>query len=227
MHSNLITMKSLKAFCFLFGCAVVLSSCAGSYHPIYPRSLQYNHSSAPQAPVDMGYRYGVLAEKDNKKFARKEEKKHLQLAAIKLTNNTNKPLVFGRDIQLLSNTSPLSPLPSGMVYQQLKQQTPLFLLYLLFTPAKITTTRSDGNTVNQSSFPIGLILGPGLALGNMLKASGNNDKFLAELMQHDLIGRTIQPGETVYGLVGLGNTGYGPLSIRIVDHPTAASPGQE
>ncbi|EMR03644.1 hypothetical protein [Cesiribacter andamanensis] len=219
-------MKLVKAFCLVLTCAVVLSSCAGSYHQIYPRSLEYSYATAAQAPVTLGYRYDVLSQRGNKKFARKEEKNNIQLMAVQLTNNTSTPLVFGRDIQLTNNNVVVNPLPSGLVHKQLKQQAPLFLLYLLMSPMKVTVTKAtNGFVTEQSVYPVGLILGPALGVGNMVVASGNNQKFQAELLQHDLVGRIIQPGETVYGLVGVGHTGYAPLSVRLVD--TATSTDQE
>jgi hypothetical protein len=181
------------------------------------------HVSAKQEPVVLGYRHDVASYRGNKKLARKEAAKGVRLTAVQITNNTDRPLIVGQDVQLLINAGPASPLATGMVYHQLRQSPPLFLFYLALTPTTITSTRLENGYYQENHFPIGLILGPALALGNMVRASKNNDKFLRELHQYDIMGKTIYPGETIYGLVGLNYSTHAPLSIMIVEPPTASS----
>lgn len=215
-------MYKLRNLLGAVGTAVVLSSCAGTYHQIHPQSLSYGFAPKSNARVQVGYHYNVLTEKRNKKFARKEEKKNLHLAAVKLTNNTTRPLVFGQDMQLTSGGMVVTPANQMLTYKNLKQQAPLFLLFLLLSPMQLTVGHSTTNQYGSASaeepdtFPIGLIIGPGIALGNMLVANGNNKRFQDELTACDLTNRTIAPGETVYGLIGLSQIPTAPLEMRII-----------
>ena len=206
----------------------MLSSCAGTYNSINPQTLAYGYAPKSNTQVQLGYHHNVLTEHRNKKFARKEHKKNIQLIAIKVTNNTNRSLTVGQDIQMYSGSVPVLPLDQEITYKSLRQQAPLFLLYLLLTPSQFYY--SDGSSTSYSSqnqvesFPIGLILGPGLAIGNMLVASSNNKKFEEDLTRYNLMNRTIAPGETVHGLIGTTKSYTEPLEMRIITvHPVEAS----
>jgi hypothetical protein len=78
-----------------------------------------------------------------------------------------------------------------------------------------TETNSYGYTETSSSFPIGLILGPGLAGGNMIAASSANKKFNTDLNDYDLNGKTIKKGETSYGLIGINSTNFDSIKIKM------------
>lgn len=75
----------------------VLGGCASSYRPIRPSTLNYT------APVfgngiGLSYKYDVLKERRNKKYAAKEADHGLKLIAVKLTNNTDTVINVGRDL---------------------------------------------------------------------------------------------------------------------------------
>jgi hypothetical protein len=89
----------------------------------------------------------------------------------------------------------------------LKQGVPVYLLYLLLTPMNLYT----GDDVT----PIGLVLGPGIAFGNMIGAGGANQNFLKELESFNLMNKSIQPGETLYGIIGIRDSGYNPITIKV------------
>jgi hypothetical protein len=69
------------------------------------------------------------------------------------------------------------------IIQTVKQSPASYLWYLLLTPVQFysgSTTTSNGyytETKPANSFPIGLIVGPGLAGGNMIAASSANKNF--------------------------------------------------
>jgi hypothetical protein len=77
-----------------------------------------------------------------------------------------------------------------------------------------TSTNSNGYTEQTSSFPIGIIIGPGIAGGNMLAASSANKKFKQDLLDYNLLGKKIKPGETVYGLLGIRSKIYNSIYIK-------------
>lgn len=210
------TMSKLNLLLLALGITVVMSGCAGSYHGINPQALAYGYAPRSNAQVQLGYHHNILSEHRNKKFARKEQKKNIQLVAIEVTNNTDRSLTFGQDMQMYSGNIPVVPLDQEITYKSLRQQAPLFLLYLLLSPMQLNTTEVQNGQVETNSFPIGLIIGPGLALGNMLVANGNNQGFQQNLNNYDLTNRQIAPGETVYGLVGITKSYTAPLEMRIL-----------
>lgn len=208
-------MHQLKALFCVLCVAVVLSGCAGTYRTINPETLPYQQSTKANAAVQLGYHYNILTELGNKKFARKEKKKNLNLVAVKITNNTDHTLIFGKDIFLRSEGQMVSPVNHMRTFRTLKHKTPLFLLYLPLIHLNVTTYEQTHSGFRQRFYPVGLIVGPILSFGNMFKAHANNKKFLKELRNHTLQHKEIKPGETVYGLIGVQKATFGPMELDI------------
>lgn len=184
---------------------IIFTSCASSYHTINPSNVHYQ-ASGINHDVEFSYKYDVLNERGNKKYAKKETQKLVKVVAIKLVNHSDQSFVFGKDLKVHSNNNPVSILEPLVIHKQLKQSVPIYLLYLLLTPMNLYT--------EDSSTPIGLVVGPGIAGGNMGMAAGANANFKKELESNFLNGRTIEAGETVYGLIGIMESGYNPLSLK-------------
>ncbi len=196
--------KPIQLFAIIL--VLTLNSCASSYDYIEPNALSYNSNSSTDTFV-LEYKYDLL----NKKYAKKEANRGMKLIAIKVTNNSNKDVVFGKDITLkYKNGVGLNLLETEKVFKDLKQATPLYLLYLLLTPVNFTST-SNGRTT--SSVPIGLGLGPATAGGNMIVAGSANKKLKKELMEFDILGTLIKSGETKTGLIGIRADNYDSIEI--------------
>jgi len=58
------------------------------------------------------------------------------------------------------------------------------------------------------------VLGPGLTILNVTKASNANHKLYINLNVADIWNRDILRGETVYGLIGLESRDVVPIHIR-------------
>jgi hypothetical protein len=199
-------MKSLKAL-FLLS-ILFLSSCAANYNLINHPALNYLSTSNDKS-VTLDYKYDLLP----KKYAKKESKNSVNLLAVKISNNSGRDLVFGKDIKLTyGNGSEAILVENDQVFNKLRQQTALYLLYLLLTPAKFTTT---SNNVQTSSVPVGYGLGPGLTALNMGIAASANGKFKEELSKYNIIGTTIKNGATVYGLVGISADHFEGLKVKV------------
>jgi hypothetical protein len=191
---------------FVLFCSVAfLTGCASSYKPLTPDRTYYQASSTDNG-VELSYKLGVLREHGNKKYAKREDKKAIRIAAVRITNNGANDITIGRNLYFFSGNSEAYLLAPAMLHKELKQGVPEYLLFLLLTPMTLNT--------GDESTPIGLAVGPGLAVGNMLTAGGANQKFLQELVKFDLINKTIKPGETVYGLIGIRDSGYNPISLK-------------
>lgn len=206
-------MKLLKTTAVLLT-LVFLNSCASAYKPVQPDALSYN-SVHRENGITMEYQYDLL----RKKYAKKEEKRDVRLVAVKIQNNTGTDIMFERDFTLTyENGKEPILMPRDRVFSSLKQQPATHLFYLLLTPItfQTTTTNSYGIQETSSSFPVGLIVGPALAGGNLIAASSANKKFKGQLEAYDLRGKVIPNGETVYGLIGIRADNYDALRIKIM-----------
>lgn len=201
-------MKFIKLLMLVMGIAA-FTSCASGYRPVSPQSLNYVSTNVNDG-VTLQYKYDLL----QKKYEKKETKKGIKLVAVSVTNNSDKDLIFGKDLVLnYENGNDVYMMDKENIYTTVKQKPATHLLYLLLSPLNlyVTTTNSYGQTTSSSSFPIGLILGPGLTAGNLLTASSANKKFKNDLALYDLQGVLIKKGETRHGLIGIKSDTYEAL----------------
>lgn len=193
--------------------AISLLNCASGYKAIAPKSINYISKSEVNDVV-LEYKYNLL----NKKYAKKENKKGVKLVAVKITNNTNRDLTLGRDINLIfENGNAVNVLENDRAFITLKQSPASYLWYLLLTPVNFYTseTNSRGFEETTSSTPIGLVLGPGLAGGNMIAAGSANKNFKDELSEFNIYGQTIKKGEEKFGLIGIMSNSYESLKLKV------------
>ncbi|MCJ8164537.1 hypothetical protein MKJ04_06735 [Pontibacter sp. E15-1] len=201
----------------LLAMLLLCSSCASNYKLLSPEGIYYNAQTEDNGLL-FNYKYDVYALSNNKKYAKKEKRKMLQVVAVKITNNTDRILDTSQDIRYFIGQQQVMPLAPEMVHSQIKQSVPSYLLYLLLFPVQITTTsQTNGMEIEQNSFPIGLILAPGLTILNMSIAGSANKQMLGDLQRYNLANRKLLPGETVYGLFGLANSGYNPIVAKLAE----------
>ena len=207
-------MNTLKITRFLlaFFTLALLTNCASGYKLINPETINYKSGDQAEG-VSLQYKYDLL----DKKYAKKEVKKDVKLVAIKVTNNTDRDLTFGNEIKLTyENGNQVLVMDNTKVFKDLKQSPATYLFYLLLTPINLyTSSSSDGYNEDTNSFPIGLIVGPGLAGGNMIAAGSANKKFETELLTYDINGTVIPKGETRYGLIGINSDSFDALKIKL------------
>lgn len=189
-----------------------LTSCASGYKKIEPKKINFASRSENNSVV-LEYKYDLL----EKKYKKKELNKGLKVIAVKVTNNGANDLVFGKDIRLTyENGNELNLLETNVVYKAIKQSPASYLWYLLLSPMQFQTmtTNSNGQQQTSSSTPIGLVIGPGLAGGNMIAASSANKNFQNDLLENDIIGKVIKKGETVYGIIGIQSNNYYSIKVK-------------
>jgi hypothetical protein len=193
---------------------LLLSNCASSYKKIAPETLNYSSKNSLNG-ITFEYKYDLLT----KKYKKQESGNRIKVVAVKITNNSDIDYVFGNTLNLTyENGDSVLLLEKEQTFQIIRQRPASYLWYLLLTPIQFysgTTTNSYGQTEATNSFPIGLILGPGIAAGNMIASSNANKNFKNDLTKYSIIGKTIKKGETVYGLLGIQSRGYEALKIRI------------
>ena len=201
----------------LFAVLVLFTTgCSSSYHAINPENVSFS-AKTESNNVELQYKYDVLAEAGNKKYAKREKKSLVQVVAVKYTNNTDRIIDLSKDVHLTAAAIKFTPLTPVLAHRQLKQEVPLYLLYLLSAPVQLPAKQKyeNGKVVEKAEpLPIGLFLGPGLSIYNIFKASTANKRFLEELKRYDVSNHKLMPGESVFGLIPIANSGYAPLSIK-------------
>lgn len=192
---------------------LTLINCASAYREINPGTINFISGSITDS-VSLQYKYDLLTGR----YGRNEYKHDVKIVALKITNNTNRDLIYGKDIILAYSTgNPVNYTSTKNALQLLKQHPASYLWYLLLSPLNlyITSTDSRGFEEQTNSFPIGLIVGPGLAVGNAVASGTANRKFKSELLQNELLGVIIKKGETRYGLLALNSASYDALQLQI------------
>ncbi|PWG05722.1 hypothetical protein [Polaribacter aquimarinus] len=204
-------MKLLK-YINILGLLLLFSSCASGYRAINLNNLNYISTSTDKGVV-LEYKYEIL----EKKYKKKELVKGIRLIAVKIKNNSQRDLVFGKDIKLTyDDKSTIYVMENEKVFALLKQSSASYLWYLLLTPMNLYTNQTqNGFTRQTSSTPIGLVIGPGLAGGNMIAAGSANTKFEKDLLEYNINGVTIKKGETVSGLIGIRSDDYNSIKVKI------------
>jgi len=184
---------------------IFLCSCAASYKPINPSKVLY---PSVDNSDQFSYKYNVLRLAGNKKLAKKEDKYNVRIVAIRIVNTSNRVLRYGYNFDFYSGDYKARLLEPEVVSVNVKQSVPIYLLYLLLTPMTFETS--------SSSIPIGYVLGPGITAGNMIIAGSANKRFREELIEYSIIDREIKPGETFYGLIGISDNTYMPLTLQMI-----------
>lgn len=215
-------MKSSRSFFVLLLSAYALlsSSCAKNYYQLNLNSANYEKGYAQNEvdnePLQFSYKYGVLSDFGNEDYASKERSKNIDLVAVELTNVSDQPLVLGTHFHIYQSGQPVNFLSKQDVYKKLKQNTPLYFLYLGLSGLNYQETEVEiGTGVSRTTrfIPVGLILGPALAIINVSKSDKSNKIFKADLDRYYLHKNLIEPGETVIGLIGLRQYGGRNLTI--------------
>lgn len=203
-------MKRSLNYLMIFAIPFLLGSCAATYKPIKPTNLNYGAHNLEDG-ISLSYKYDVLNERGNKKYSKKENSKGIKVIAIKITNNTDTVINVNRDILFYSGQNQVFPMEPVSIHSNIKQIVPGYLPYLLFSFLNLYVTTGSGT----ETYRIGLILGPGLTIGNMLTAASANEKLMKELNEYNILYRDIQKGETIFGIIGLKNVEYNPISLRL------------
>ena len=203
-------LKMVKNIFPLLLAIVLLHSCASSYRQINPDTFQNYASDIQSDGTTVSYKYNVLSATGNKKYAKRENKRGITLLAVKVENNSGQAIDFKRNIRISSNGEIVLPIESEILFKQLKQPAAIYLLYSLLWFTYSNCTNGDCDNLY---LPIGIPIGA----GNALMASSANDKFKQELAQFNILKKMINPGETVYGLIGVRHNDYAPLKFEVVE----------
>lgn len=202
----------MKIVFYLSILTTLLTGCASHYNFVQP---EFNHKSPdwiPSGEIYLEYQTQVMYLNKNKKQARKELNKNFSVLSVKIQNNTQMPVIVGKNAQFYSGNTLVFMFQDDESYQLLKQKWPFHFFYLGLTP--LSGTFAIGGLYAAASF--GIILGPGLAIYNTLKAAGNNKKLKNDLFKHSLLNREILPSESFSGILVIEGKLFEPLSLQII-----------
>ncbi len=198
----MLKLNFLKPVLSIIG-LMFMVSCATIYTGISPENNDYV-STKTTDNVRLDYKYEILP----KKYQKKADANAVKVISLKVTNNSGRDLIFGKDLSLVyDNGEPALLINNKAVYNNLSQTSEGYLLYLLLTPLKFI---SGGNVGS-----IGYVLGPGAALINFVTANKSNKQFKNELDAYNIIGMTIPNGITVDGIVSIHSKSYDDLKLVI------------
>jgi len=207
-------MKVISRLALLLLTILMLSSCAASYHTIRPEYLSYP-TSVTENGIMVSYKYDVLSISGNKRYAEKEIKQGVRLIALQITNQSDSTIRLSRDRELFAGDVRIIPMDASTISEYLKQKVWPYYFYMLMTFVQLNYSVTTATNMTTGSLPIGYVLGPGLTLLNVTKASRSNHQLYTNLNVADIWNRDILKGETVYGLIGLDSRDVVPIHIRM------------
>ena len=206
--------KILKVKNVLLILSVVLFwGCATSYKPINP--LHNLNTTMEDENVIFKYSYNVLRNAGNERYSKKEANNYIKIVAVSIKNKSEKVIVVSENVNFYTGDKKVRLLSPEEYSHSLKQSTAGYFFYLLLSPLKLFIANGN-NDSDPDIIPIGYILGPGITLLNVISASSANKKFDNELIENNIIDKTIEPGEILNGLIAIRDIGYEPLSIKII-----------
>jgi hypothetical protein len=206
------TKRNLQ-LAFMMVTILLMSSCATSYRAIKPELFKYP-SSQTEDGIQIAYKYDVLRAAGNKRYSEKESNQGLRLIAIQIRNQSDSTIRLGRDCDLFVGDVRVLPMEPSVLSDRLKQKVWPYYFYLLMTFVNVQYAIVTPSSITTGSWPVGYVLGPGLTLLNVTKATSANRQMYYNLKDGDVWNRDILGGETVYGLIGLEGRDVVPIHIR-------------
>ncbi len=184
---------------------LLISSCASFYKPIDPHNFNYNTKDNGEV-IDYDYKTDVLTLTGNQKYAKKEDKYGIDIVAVKIQNNTTEPINVKDDIDFIAGDRTIVPMESYLVEDNIKQRN--IALYALYGLLTLNVERNGQQTI----YPFGI----GIAIGNIAVAASANSSFKKNFSEQNILNKTIQPGEVVYGLVAFRDLQSYKLEMKLL-----------
>ncbi|RTY86210.1 hypothetical protein [Flavobacterium sp. GT3R68] len=118
-------MKFLK-FASLLLFITLLQGCASRYKRIEPEKIDYVAVN-PFEKVTFDYKYDLLS----KKYKKKETRNNIKLVAVKITNKSNKDLIFGKNLKIISSDNKgIDIVDNETIFKTLRQRPASYLWYM-------------------------------------------------------------------------------------------------
>jgi hypothetical protein len=191
-----------------------LTSCAVRYRTVSPSILQYPVQPGDSSKVVISS-ISDFNQTFNSRYGKKEFKAGYAAIAVKVTNLKDQPVQLTRENLKVSSKAGEREIITMEEYTKRVQQVPqAYLLHTLWGPWQWSHVENPAPGQPESTFvflPIGLVVG----IGNMFYAAHANTKHKAALSNNQLIGLTVEPGQTVYGILLIRSSGFEKLRIEL------------
>ncbi|MEZ4932580.1 MAG: hypothetical protein R2788_10730 [Saprospiraceae bacterium] len=176
---------------------LVLTSCASNYHLTEPLTLSFDQPQDVQnGQAKISYRYNVLKEAGNRKYAKKEKQSGVSLLALRIENVGTDTLFFPGDFYVMAGRDSLYLLTSDEAGEALRQ----------------TTAEDSGNGAVEVDAPL---LNATKDIFNAATQVKANLRFAKELEEFYLFPCLVAPGVSRVGLQAMEVTAGKPLTFGL------------
>ena len=200
-------------------CAFFFAGCATTFKPMRQDASDYD-SPRDTSGVEVKYMFNPLGASGNTFYAEKARSQGVDVVAVKLTNNTGREIDVKRDLDFyVGNTlaTPQNPAASLASVRQRSGSYAWWLLLMLVNGYK-TEVRCDsysGCSEDTQFIPIGIILGPVIAFGNMGVAASANGAIIKEIDGKDASRQVLKPGQSYEGYLVFDDIGKAAITARL------------
>lgn len=199
-------MTLRRVSCFLF--LLVLCSCATQHKPIAGIHDWAFQRSQFDSVLDFSYADQVLKLTGNKRADRWARRKNIDVIAIKLINNGERP-IHGTQLQLLNGDKPIEIVQNEWLARKVRQrQSPGFFLalpFMILEAAFWNELENDDddpyNNLYQDDDP--LLISEMVADAEEKKRKTANFNLSGELKKFQVSSVVYQPGQAVFGIIGV------------------------
>jgi hypothetical protein len=203
---NLIKMQ-LAGLVLLSFC----SGCASRYFVTDPADYVWKVSSTKDS-LEYFVMTDVFRKTGNEKCSHKEKKHNMACLALKIVNHSNSVMTFtSENFRFQSEGIDIEYVEPMAFYKNIKQIAGLYLIYLPFNPIIVKQYITYSYVpfvspvvivppvVTYKYYPIPMGLPIGIA--NCIVASHANKKLAKDLFDKQILGKTVDPSQTVYGYI--------------------------
>lgn len=175
------------------------AGCAAHYHYIEPANVRFEETAATLAgdQIEVAYRYDVLREAGNRRYARKERQSGIALLALRIQNHGPDTLFLPDDFLVTTGPETLYLLPLEEAAETLSQ----------------TTAEEAGSGAVEVEVPSGLAVTRDIF--NAFTQVKANIRLAKEMEEHYLLPGALPPGCTVTGLLALPVASGAPLKFSV------------
>lgn len=204
----------ITAFCALF-----FVGCATTFKPMRQDAYDYD-SPRDTSGIEVKYMFNPLGASGNSFYAQKARGEGVDVVAVKLTNNTDREINVKRDLDFYVGNTEASPQDPAASLATVRQRTggyAWWLLLMLVNGFKYEVTCDSYNGCREDTqfIPIGIILGPVIAFGNMGVAASANGAVIKEIDSKDASRQVLKPGQSYEGYLVFENIGKAAITARL------------
>ena len=204
--------KSSVWFALLTG--IILSGCAASYTPVKPEARKYTSTyTSPDSAINYAYKYDVLSIMENKRYSKKEQKAGVSVLTVRIQNNTDSVIKFS-DLRIFQGNNQVIPVSNLAAANKVKQPVWPYVFYSLLVVYIDQGVSMDNNGNMQQDY-IAIPIGIPIAAGNMIGAGSANSNLRNEFVKYDLSSKSINPHETIYGIMVLQGFDHQPVRFEL------------